>query len=189
MVSTPPRERSDDELVAASVVTPDDFGAIFERHYAVVAAYCRRRTGTQTGAEIAAETFARAFEHRARYRAGGSGARPWLLGIATHLIGDHRRAQMRQLRAYANQSPAPPDESARSDDRLDMQAMGRTAAGVIRGLPRARRDVLLLHAWADLTPDEIAVALAMAPGTVRSHLHRARAQVRDALEMVGGGDE
>jgi RNA polymerase sigma-70 factor (ECF subfamily) len=59
---------------------------------------------------------------------------------------------------------------------------------VIRGLPRARRDVLLLHAWADLTPDEIAVALAMAPGTVRSHLHRARAQVRDALNMVGDGN-
>jgi RNA polymerase sigma-70 factor (ECF subfamily) len=124
MVSTTPRERSDDELVAASMTVPEDFGAIFERHYAVVAAYCRRRTGAQVGAEIVAETFARAFEHRARYRGGGSGARPWLLGIATHVIGDHRRAQMRQLRAYANQSTAPPDESARSDDRLDMQAMG-----------------------------------------------------------------
>lgn len=187
-MSTSLREQSDDELVAASLVTPDDFGAIFERHYAVVAAYCRRRTGSQSGAEIAAETFARAFEHRARYRAGGLGARPWLLGIATHLIGDHRRAQIRQLRAYANQSTAPSDESARSDDRMDMRAMGRTAAGVIRGLPRARRDVLLLHAWADLTPDEIAVALAMPPGTVRSHLHRARAQVRDALDMVGDGN-
>ncbi|HRC08696.1 MAG TPA: hypothetical protein PLV41_10835 [Miltoncostaeales bacterium] len=55
-MSTTPRERSDDELVAASMTVPEDFGAIFERHYAVVAAYCRRRTGAQVGAEIAAET-------------------------------------------------------------------------------------------------------------------------------------
>jgi RNA polymerase sigma-70 factor (ECF subfamily) len=47
------------------------------------------------------------------------------------------------------------------------------------------REVLLLIAWAELAYDEVAVALGIPVGTVRSRLHRARKKVREAL---GGED-
>jgi RNA polymerase sigma factor (sigma-70 family) len=53
------------------------------------------------------------------------------------------------------------------------------------GLSAGDRDVLLLIAWADLSYDEVAVALDIPVGTVRSRLHRARRKTRKAL---GGQD-
>jgi RNA polymerase sigma-70 factor (ECF subfamily) len=56
-------------------------------------------------------------------------------------------------------------------------------------LSRKQRDVLLLFAVAQLEYEEIAVALGIPVGTVRSTLHRARAKVRVALSQVRGGDQ
>jgi RNA polymerase sigma-70 factor (ECF subfamily) len=56
----------------------------------------------------------------------------------------------------------------------------RLAAALAR-LNRGQREVLLLHAWADLGNDEIAAALRIPQGTVRSRLSRARAFVRAEL--------
>jgi len=50
---------------------------------------------------------------------------------------------------------------------------------------RDQREVLLLHAWAELSHEEIAAVLEIAPGTVRSRLSRARAALR---EHLGGFD-
>jgi len=61
----------------------------------------------------------------------------------------------------------------------------RKLAAALAGLPAGDRDVLLLIAWADLSYDEVAVALNIPVGTVRSRLHRARRKTREAL---GGQD-
>jgi len=62
-------------------------------------------------------------------------------------------------------------------------------AKALASLSRKQRDVLLLFAVAQLEYEEIAVALGMPVGTVRSTLHRARAKVRVALGQVRGGDQ
>ncbi len=51
-------------------------------------------------------------------------------------------------------------------------------------VPAADRDVLLLVAWEDLTYDEVACALAIPVGTVRSRLHRARTRLRRLLADI-----
>jgi len=48
-------------------------------------------------------------------------------------------------------------------------------------LSQDQRDVLLLHAWADLSNEEIASALGVPTGTIRSRLSRARGELRDYL--------
>jgi RNA polymerase sigma-70 factor (ECF subfamily) len=53
-------------------------------------------------------------------------------------------------------------------------------------LRHAEREVLLLHAWADLSYEEIAFATGVPVGTVRSRLHRARHHVRAELELEEG---
>jgi RNA polymerase sigma-70 factor (ECF subfamily) len=52
-------------------------------------------------------------------------------------------------------------------------------------LSREERDVLLLFAWADLSYEQIAAALSLPVGTVRSRLSRARTRMRDELTKEG----
>jgi RNA polymerase sigma-70 factor (ECF subfamily) len=54
-------------------------------------------------------------------------------------------------------------------------------AGALARLKSGDRDVLLLIAWADMTYEEVSESLGIPVGTVRSRLHRARAQVRQSL--------
>ena len=56
---------------------------------------------------------------------------------------------------------------------------------MIAGLTADDRDVLLLFAWEGLGYEEIAVALDVPVGTVKSRLHRARRIVREHLETFG----
>ena len=62
--------------------------------------------------------------------------------------------------------------------QVDAQVrLGRLAVG-IAGLTQDDRDVLLLTAWAGLDSTEVAQALGIPVGTVRSRLHRVRRQLR-----------
>jgi RNA polymerase sigma factor (sigma-70 family) len=60
-------------------------------------------------------------------------------------------------------------------------AAHRDLARALATLARGDREVLLLIAWADLSYAEVAAALGIPVGTVRSRLHRARARIRAAL--------
>jgi RNA polymerase sigma-70 factor (ECF subfamily) len=64
--------------------------------------------------------------------------------------------------------------------------MARQIAPAIAELSDGDRDVLLLTSWAELTTVEVAEALAIPVGTVRSRLHRIRRQLRTtvALEAI-----
>src|ERR1700691_672293 len=91
----------DAELLARSVDDPGAFAGLYERHGLSVRRYVVRRVGDEPGDDIASEVFARAFRARGRYRADRDSALPWLLGIANHVIGDHRRLERRRLTALA----------------------------------------------------------------------------------------
>lgn len=182
------REASDAELIRASLEDPERFGAVFERHWEAVRRYAQRRAGRQAGEEVAARTFEVAFRIRGSYRTELASARPWLLGIATNLIGRHLRAERARLRALARVPPgrddAPPDERAVA--AADAARLAPALAAALAELEPRDRDVLLLRAWGDLTYAEIAVALAIPEGTARSRLHRARRELRERLGGVAG---
>jgi RNA polymerase sigma factor (sigma-70 family) len=169
--------RSDAEAIAASVDRPDEFVLIFDRHFAAVYRFVARRLGADAGGDIASETFTRAFAQRARYRPETPTALPWLLGIANRLAANERRREARQLRAYAK---------AASDETVDLEVGDRGALADALGRIEPRdRDALLLFAWADLSYAEVAEALAIPVGTVRSRINRARSLMQAAL--VEGG--
>ncbi|MGN9914467.1 RNA polymerase sigma factor [Phytohabitans sp. LJ34] len=90
--------RVDAETVRRSLGTPDEFAALFERHFADVHRYAVRRLGETAADDIAAEVFLIAFRRRDRYTADRGPVRAWLFGIASNLIGRHRRAELRSLR-------------------------------------------------------------------------------------------
>jgi RNA polymerase sigma-70 factor (ECF subfamily) len=166
---------TDADVVAASLADPPRFADIFERHYEVVHRYAQRRLGHTAADEVASETFLRAFDQRARFDRGQPDARPWLLGIATNILRRHWRTERRRLAAYARSvavsNEAPPETQGLAEETL----------AALRRLRRAEREALLLHVWGELTYDEIAHALAIPIGTVRSRISRARARLRRAL--------
>jgi RNA polymerase sigma-70 factor, ECF subfamily len=73
------------------------------------------------------------------------------------------------------------DCSGHADERLDGLAAGPQLASALASLPPDQGEVLLLFAWADLGYEEIARALDVPVGTVRSRLSRARERVRREL--------
>jgi RNA polymerase sigma-70 factor, ECF subfamily len=162
-----PATDDDAATIARSLDDPAAFERVFERHLAAVHAFVERRVGRDLAEEVTAETFARAFAARRRYDQAHRNARPWLLGIASNLLRRHWRTERRRLAAYARSLRA--ERPAEQGDRS-----GVVVAAVAR-LPRRQREVLLLHAWADLGYAEIAAALGVPVGTVRSRLARARA--------------
>lgn len=173
---------TDADAIERSRSQPEAFALVFERHFDRVHAYLRARVGDREARELAADTFERAFRSRARYDVTRLDASPWLFAIATNLIRHHRRSEQRRLRALARE---PVGESVAEEetvlDRLSAaQQMAMLATG-LRALRGDERDVLLLYAWAELSYDEISVALQIPVGTVRSRLSRARARLRKLL--------
>jgi RNA polymerase sigma-70 factor (ECF subfamily) len=180
-------ELNDGAVIVESLADPMRFAAIFDRHYDAVFGFVARRVGAVLAADVAAETFARAFAGRRRYRPGvSSSARPWLFGIAVTLLRHHHRTEARRLRAYARTGVDPVlDATPDVERRVDAETVGPRLAEALAALRPAERDVLLLFAWADLSYAEIAEALGLEVGTVRSRLSRARNRVRELL----AGDE
>jgi RNA polymerase sigma factor (sigma-70 family) len=168
-------ERSDADVIRASVTNPDAFVTLFERHFDSIHGYLARRAGTDAGSELASEVFVTAFARRSRYDLARNDARPWLYGIAANLLHRLRRSETRRFRAYARAGIDPAfaaDPAERPDPAL---------AAALAALKPGDREPLLLFAWADLDYEQIAEALALPIGTVRSRLNRARQQLRAAL--------
>ena len=180
-------DASDATAIARSLDSPGAFAGVFERHHAAIHRYLARRLGADLADELAAETFAVAFAKRGRFDLDVADARPWLFGIATKLAHHHWRREERELRAYARTGldPAAPAPDDAVVTRADSAGACRALAAALAGLTAKERDVLLLYAWEQLTQPEIATALAISPGTVKSRLHRARTRLRQSLAAAG----
>ncbi|XRQ09787.1 RNA polymerase sigma factor [Actinomadura welshii] len=177
-------ERVDHSAVLrTSLHDPERFGDIFDAYFAEIHGYAAKRLGPDAASDVASQTFLEAFRGRARYDASRATVRTWLYGIATNLIGKHRRSEVRGLRARARLGPG--EDAAGPADRVDArvsaQSLRGRLAGAIAGLSAGERDVLLLVALAELSHEEVAAALGIPYGTVGSRLSRARRKVREAL--------
>jgi RNA polymerase sigma-70 factor (ECF subfamily) len=176
-------EATDAGIIRASLADPQAFRDLFARHFDALFTHIARRLGRDAAEDLAAEVFLTAFDRRARYDLARPDARPWLYGIAANLMRRHRRAEVRRLRAHAREAGAHGhggDDGAA--ERLDARAAGPRLAHALASLPTRQREALLLYAWAGLGYEEIAAALDVPVGTVRSRLSRARERVRRELE-------
>jgi RNA polymerase sigma factor (sigma-70 family) len=181
---------SDGEIFQRSIRDPEAFREIFERHATIVLAYARKRLGTTSGDEVLAETFLTAFERRSRFDTTYVSARPWLFGIATNMIRHHLREEQEYLRALGKVAPDPPAYPTEDDTRLDAERMRPQLIAAMMTLSQEDRDTFLLLALGDFTYEEIAQALGIPIGTVRSRIHRTRARLREQLPFrTAIGDE
>jgi RNA polymerase sigma factor (sigma-70 family) len=108
-------QRTDGELLLAARTCAEPFGVFYERHFASVLAFFRRRTrGPEEAFDLAAETFAAALAAVPRFRQGPEPAQAWLFAIARHKLSESLRkgrVQDEARRALAMQ-PIELDEEA-----------------------------------------------------------------------------
>ena len=161
------------------------FGDLYERHARAVHAYCLWRTADVLAAEDATATvFLEAWRKRRRLTLSTESAAPLLLGIANNVVRRQWRSQRRHrdtLERVRNAGQIPADLEDEAIARIDAIHQVRDGGEAIRALPRREREVLALLAWSELSYGEIAQALDLPIGTVRSRLARARARLGDAF--------
>jgi RNA polymerase sigma-70 factor, ECF subfamily len=181
---------TDAEVIRASWSEPERFADIYDAYVDDIHRYVERRLGRDEADDVAAETFLEAFRQRERYDVDRPYARPWLYGIATNLVGRHRRQEVARYRAMARSAAEPAASAADTStdrvadgvaDRLTARAAQPALVRALGRLSPGDRDVVLLLALAQLGHAEVAEALGIPVGTVRSRLHRARRQLRSAL--------
>ena len=173
----------DAAVIESSWREPERFAVLFDRHAPHIHRYLARRAGREVAGDLVAETFLAAFAKRDRYDLSRADARPWLYGIATNLVGQHRRDEARQhrIRHAAVAEPEVSGHAERVAADVTAQAMRPLLNAALAALPTGDRDVLLLIVWEQLTYQEVSQALAIPVGTVRSRLNRARTKVRQVL--------
>ncbi|MEV0391050.1 RNA polymerase sigma factor [Nonomuraea sp. NPDC050643] len=122
-----------------------DWEEIFTTHFAGIHRYIARRLSEDIADDLAAEVFLAAY--RGGYDASRGEVRPWLYGIATHLVARHHRTEVRKWKALSR--AAERLEHSHEDATLTRVAAGELTgrlAGALAGLNRRDRDVVLLSA-------------------------------------------
>lgn len=161
----------------------DDFAVHYDEHFTDIHRYVAGRLGQDVADDIAADTFVIALRQRHRFDPARGSVRPWLFGIATKLVAQHRRQEARRYRALAKVGPERGDGGHEEQvvNWVRAEGMQPRLAKALRSLTRDQRDVLLLSALSELSNQEISEALGIPYGTVTSRLSRARAKVKAAL--------
>lgn len=165
------------------------FGALYERHARSVQSFCMWWSADQQAAEDAAATvFLEVWRQRSRLVLTTDSAAPLLLGVATNVLRGQRRARRRHAaaveRIHGTAGSGSPDHADDVIARMEAARRLREGGAAIRALPRREREVLALLAWGELSYVEIAAALGVPIGTVRSRLARGRARLGDSFHVV-----
>ena len=160
---------------------PEAFRGLFDEHARSVYNHGFRLTGDWSVAEeVVSLTFLEAWRLRGRIDADADGSlRPWLLGIATNVARNVRRAAWRYDGALARlpRQSSEPDFAEDLVARLDDQERIARVRAALTVLRTPEREVLALCVLAGLDYAEAAEALAVPVGTVRSRLSRARTRL------------
>lgn len=177
---------TDSEIIRRSLGRPEAFAELFDRHARAVNAFAAYRIGSDAAEDVLSETFLVAFRRRADFDLSKDSAAPWLLGIASRLIRRHRAVEARHWRAFAavvgedHVSLGGLDEAMR---RVDAERELRALRERIAALAPKDRETLLLYAWQGMSYDDVADALGVPVGTVRSRLNRVRRRLDPARRI------
>ena len=178
--ATDPRR---DELLAIRLQLGERaaFDDLIARWHAPLWTYLRRVLGDQDAArETLQDVWIRVIRGIPRLREPAS-LRPWLFGIARRALMDRLRGQ------YADPVDGEIDVETLADDSASVRDADDLAAldDAVASLPVVERDVLTLFYLEELSLAEVAAAMNVPVGTVKSRLFRARRLLRQSMDARG----
>ena len=170
-----------DSLARARAGDAAAFADLVRRHQRMVYSLALRMLADRHKAEdVAQEAFLQLHRKLARVQSGAH-LLFWLRQVATRLAIDRLRREPRHESVPLEEDPGIASEPAAGDPLLQ-----RHLRALIGELPPAARAVVLLRYQEDLEPVEIAEVLDMPVNTVKSHLKRSLASLRERLGGTPG---
>ena len=167
---------------------PAALSSLIKHYERQVFALCARllcsstREGVQVE-DVAQEAFIRVLGGLSRFDpAGPARLSTWILTVATRTCLNSMRGKRREV-PLGDEDHGRPAEVASPEASAVDRDLGRRVEAAMATLPEDMRAVLVLRAYHDLDYPEIAQALELEIGTVKSRLSRARAALRGVLEM------
>ena len=164
---------------------PAALEALYARHGRALLAYLIGQVGdAHLAEEVLQDVMLAVWRGAARFR-GDSAVTTWLLAIARR-----RAITARQRRAPVEQAL---DEQTASGDTGPIETLVRRSEqsevrAALRALPDDQRETLELIFYHGLTGPQAAEVLGVAPGTVKSRLHRAKTALERVLRLRENAD-
>jgi RNA polymerase sigma-70 factor (sigma-E family) len=164
-------------------VRPPDSGVDLDGLFRAHATPLLRLAVVLTGDhELAEELVQEAFVRL--HRSGSSPAPGAELAYLRRTVINLSHGHHRHLRVVRSRRTEPSgDHDAAEVDAVRRDGQ-REVAAAVRALPDRQRDCVVLHYYGELSDTEIADALGISAGSVKTHLHRARATLSDLLEAL-----
>jgi RNA polymerase sigma-70 factor (ECF subfamily) len=152
---------------------------------------CLRMLGNAASAEdVTQEAFISTYRRIDTYRGGNFKA--WLLRIATNACYDLLRRQGRRpassldnLYADSDTPPIPDTDSLSPETSAEQRELRETVQRALAQIPPDQRAAIILADLQGLAYEEIAVALHVNIGTVKSRINRGRTRLRELLTPLG----
>lgn len=169
-----------------SVDAQAGFAALVREHQSMVFSialhYLRNRESAE---EVAQEVFLQLYRWQERL-AGPGHVAAWLRRVACNRAIDYARAHRLDPRLSLADAPEPASADAPGAAEGDDPMLRERLRRLVQSLPEKARAVMILRYQEDLDPQEIARTLAMPVRTVKSHLQRSLALLREKLGRARG---
>ena len=164
---------------------PDAFGTLVERYERAVYHLClRTMRDSEEARDCTQEAFFKAYRALNTFK-DGSKFSTWIFSIAYHACCDRLAKRKRfsddEVPDRADAGPGPADLASRNESAAALHA-------AIEALPQKYREVVTLYHLQGRQYEEIASVLDLPLGTVKTHLFRAKEQLRKALAGERMGD-
>jgi RNA polymerase sigma-70 factor (ECF subfamily) len=177
------KHRSDTELLVAARTCPEPFAVFYERHFASVLAFFRRRVpGPEEAFDLAAETFAAALASLPRFKPGPEPPQAWLFAIARHKLSEARRSGRIQDEARQALSMQPIQLDDEAIEILETTAQ-TPAVELLETLAPEQRDAVKAHHLEERDYAEIAAEVRCSESVIRKRVSRGLAALHAQLQQ------
>jgi RNA polymerase sigma-70 factor (ECF subfamily) len=165
----------------------DGFRDIYERYYPDVQRFALFLTGDAARAEdLTADTFVRAW--RARDRIQHATVKAYLLAITRNLDRDQLRSSRKSTGREVELQDTIADETPGADVHVQHASPLRNVRAKLRGVARGDRRALLLYVLKEMSYAEVASALGISIGAVKSRINRAREALAASMRQLESGE-
>ncbi len=181
-----PTSSSDEELVVSAQRGDETaFPELVRRHSAAVYRWMARAVGEQDAEDLTQDVFLNAYRGLDTFRRDAP-PRAWLASIADNAVKNRYRARSRFRRIFSGSPDAPGASEPRGPDASPEETASagesrRFVADALKHLPAEFRMAVVLRDVEEWSYDEIAAALHLPEGTVKSRIARGRGQLRTIL--------